>query len=214
MLLYFSAHLSECQQNWHPFEQELWGLLCARRDQRDSVKHLGRIPVILHTDHANTTRLDALPLARVEPKHFRWITELLQGGSRLVYRPGTGVLHKGPDAISRHPEGRDQLILAKANEWSKHKAVIKGIEEAIQAGEFDDEEPVMVVPADLPPERLEPLSYDELLDAGAIGQGAETQIQGARKRMAEKHATLRSRAPAGSIGQAGSPGTRVNGGCL
>ena len=98
VLLYFSAHLSECQQNWHPFEQELWGLLCARRD---SVKHLCRIPVILHTDHANITRLDALPLARVEPKHFRWITELLQGGSRLVYRPGSGVLHKGPDAISR-----------------------------------------------------------------------------------------------------------------
>ena len=25
ILLYFSAHLSGCQQNWHPFEQELWG---------------------------------------------------------------------------------------------------------------------------------------------------------------------------------------------
>jgi hypothetical protein len=26
VLLYFSAHLSPCQQNWHPFEQEFWGL--------------------------------------------------------------------------------------------------------------------------------------------------------------------------------------------
>ena len=94
-------------------------------------------------------------------------------------------MHKGPDAISRHPEGRDQLILAKANEWAKHRSVIKGLTDAIEAGEFDDEEPVMVAPADLPPEQLEPLSYEALLEAGAIGPGAETQIQGIRRKKAE-----------------------------
>ena len=73
--LCFPAHLSPSQQNWHPFEQEFWGLLNSRRD---SIKHLGRIPAIIHTDHANIARLEALPLARVEAKHFRWITELLQ----------------------------------------------------------------------------------------------------------------------------------------
>lgn len=59
VLLYFSAHLSQYQQKWHPFEEEFGGLLCARRD---CVKHLGRIPAILHTDPANITHLDALPL--------------------------------------------------------------------------------------------------------------------------------------------------------
>ena len=176
---HFSAHLSDCQQNWHPFEQEMWGLLCARRD---SIKHLGRIPAVMHTDHANITRLDALPLSRVEPKHFRWIAELLQGGSRLLYRPGTGALHKGPDAISRHPEGRDQLILAKADQWAFHRASIRGLEQATHSGEFDDEEPEMIAPADLPPEKLAPLSYAELVAKGAIGDGSETQIQRARRK--------------------------------
>ena len=80
--------------------------------RRDSVKHLGRIPAIIHTDHANIARLEALPLVRVEAKHFRWITELLQGGSRILHRPGAGALHRAPGGISRHPEGRDRLILA------------------------------------------------------------------------------------------------------
>jgi len=137
VLLYFSAHLSLCQQQWHPYEQELWGLLCARRDM---VKHLGRIPAIIHTDHANLTRLDTLPLERIEPKHFRWASELLQGGSRLFHRPGAGALHRAPDAISRHPEGRDRLILAKADSWTKHRLTIKGVQDTIASGEFDDED--------------------------------------------------------------------------
>ena len=87
VLGYYSAHLSPCQQKWHPFEQEFWGLLCARREM---VKHLGRIPAVIHTDHANIARVEGLPLSRVEPKHFRWNSELRQGGSRLLHRPGAG----------------------------------------------------------------------------------------------------------------------------
>ena len=108
------------------------------------VKQLGRIPAILHTDHANIARLEALPLARVDAKHFRWCSELLQGGSRLLHRPGVGVLNRGPDAISRHPEGRDRLVLARASEWNRHRAAIRGVQEGIVGGEFDDDEPVMV----------------------------------------------------------------------
>ena len=97
--------------HWHPFEQEFWGLLNTRRD---AVKHFGRIPAVIHTDHANISRLEALPLERVDAKHYRWLSELLQGGSLLLYRPGAGVMHKAPDGISRNPEGRDRLILARA----------------------------------------------------------------------------------------------------
>ena len=59
VLLYWSAPLSPSQSNWHPFEQEFYGLLMLRRE---TVKHHGRIPVIIHTDHATITRLEYLPL--------------------------------------------------------------------------------------------------------------------------------------------------------
>ena len=122
MLAYYSAHLSPCQQRYHPFEQEFWGLLCTRRDM---IKHLGRIPAIIHTDHANIARVEGLPLERVESKQFRWNSELRQGGSRLLHRPGLGTLHKGPDGISRDPEGRDRLILARTTEWDRYRAIIR-----------------------------------------------------------------------------------------
>ena len=93
VLLYYSAHLSACQQNWHPFEKEFWGLLCTRKD---AIRHLGRIPAIIHTDHANISRLEALPHARVDAKHFRWCSELLQGGSRLHHWPGLSASNGGP----------------------------------------------------------------------------------------------------------------------
>ena len=61
MLAYYSAHLTQCQQRWHLFEQEFWGLLCSRRDM---VTHIGRIPAIIHTDHANIARVEGLSLER------------------------------------------------------------------------------------------------------------------------------------------------------
>ena len=159
VLLYFSAHLNPCQQNRHPFEQEFWGLLCIRRD---TVRHLGRIPVVILTDHANISRLEALPLSRIDAKHFRWCSELLQGGSRLVHRPGVSALNRGPDAISRHPEGRDQLVLSRAQEWNRHRAAIKGIQDDILRGDFDDDDPKAILIEDVPPEKLAPVPYEIL----------------------------------------------------
>ncbi len=62
VLGYYSAHLSACQQRYHPFEQGFLGLVYTRRDM---IKHLGRIPAILHTDHANIARVEGLPLERI-----------------------------------------------------------------------------------------------------------------------------------------------------
>ena len=50
VLMYWSAPLSPSQSQWHPFEQEFWGLLQLRRE---TVKHFGRIPVVIHTDHGS-----------------------------------------------------------------------------------------------------------------------------------------------------------------
>ena len=92
---------------------------------------MGRIPNINHTDHANLARLDSLDLNRIEPKHYRWYQEICEGGSLLIYRPGTSALHKGPDGLSRNCEGRDKLILAKQNDWTDCRKRIRGICDAI-----------------------------------------------------------------------------------
>ena len=110
VLLYWSAPLSPAQSQWHPSEQEFWGLLNMRREV---VKHFGRIPAIIHTDHGTLVRLEHLPVERIDAKHYRWHAELTQGGTLLLYRPGSGALHKLPDVLSRNPHLRDQLNLAR-----------------------------------------------------------------------------------------------------
>ncbi len=80
MLLYFSAHLSDSQQKWHPYRQEFYALLCY---SREAVKHFGWIPKIIHTDHARIVRQVDLPLGRIDPMEYRWMVELTQGGSPL-----------------------------------------------------------------------------------------------------------------------------------
>ena len=84
--------------------------------------------------------MESLELVRIEPKHYRWFQEIVQGGSLLLYRPGAGQLHKAPDGLSRNPEGRDRLILAKNAEWSGFRERIRGCVAAIVSGEADDED--------------------------------------------------------------------------
>ena len=138
VLMYWSAPLSPAQSQWHPFEQEFWGCLQLRRE---IIKHFGRIPPIIHTDHGSLTRLEYLPLARIEAKHYRWHAEITQGGAKLLYRPGTGALHMIPDGLSRNHPDRDGLVTARIGDWTQHRAVIRGIQSSIVAGHFDDEEP-------------------------------------------------------------------------
>ena len=129
ILMYWSTPLSLSQSQWHPFEQEFWGLLMFRRE---TIKHFGRIPAIIHTDHGTLMRLEYLPLPRIEAKHFRWHAELTSGGSMFLYRSGTGAAHRVPDALSRHPPVRDQLILARTGDWAQLRAVIRGVEKVHQ----------------------------------------------------------------------------------
>ena len=138
-LLYVTCHLADHQMHWHSYEQELWGLLQVCREK---VKQLGRIPHIVHTDHANLARLDVMDLARVEPKHFRWFTELTSGGSLVLHRPGQSSLHKGPDGLSRNVEGRDNLLLAKQGDWDSARERITGVATSIRRGEADEDEPI------------------------------------------------------------------------
>ena len=82
----------------------------------------------------------------------------------MIHRPGQSALHKGPDGISRHPEGRDQLILAKNSEWSDLRQRTRGICRAIDSGEADDDEAEGMTIERVEretPEKLKPLPYKE-----------------------------------------------------
>ncbi len=59
----------------------------------------------------------------------------------LLYRPGTGAMHKLPDALSRNPESRDALNLARIGDWTKQRHIIRGVQATITEGSYDDEDP-------------------------------------------------------------------------
>ena len=175
--------------HWHPFEQEFWGLLCTRRD---ALKHFGRIPAVIHTDHANLARLESLPLERVDSKHFRWLSELLQGGSLLLYRPGAGVMHRAPDGISRNPPGRDRLILARAGELEELRARIRGVRRSIELGDFDNEEPEMVDLSTVPAAHLAPIP-------GASSRVKDETTEKIKEAVEAKKARLRAKEEADEV---------------
>ena len=72
---------------------------------------------------------------------FRWTQELKQGGSLLLYRPGTAQEHKGPDGISRNPPGVQSLLLARKRDWINFRARTRGkpLEEEDDDGRLPDQ---------------------------------------------------------------------------
>jgi hypothetical protein len=138
ILMYWSMPLTPAQSQWHPFEQEFFGAL---HFKREVVKHFGRIPIVIHTDHGTITRLEYLPLDRIEAKHYRWHAELTQGGTLSLYRPGCGALHKLPDALSRNPPLRDALNLSRIGDWTQIRATIRGVQQEIDDGLLTQEDP-------------------------------------------------------------------------
>lgn len=78
---------------------------------------------------------------RLDAKHYRWRAELIQGGCLLYYRPGAGQMHRLPDALSRNPESREVLNLARIGDWTQQKEVIRGVQASVTSGEFADDEP-------------------------------------------------------------------------
>ena len=120
--MYFSAHLSACQQNWHPFKQELYGQKKAKAAFR---KMLGQSPRYAWTDHANLTRLALLPLDRIEPLHFRWYAELTGDGCELLAISGRSQLLAAADAISRNHERRDELMAQRTEDISTMRQRIR-----------------------------------------------------------------------------------------
>ena len=69
-----------------------------------------------------------MPLTRIDSKHFRRFAEIVSDGSRIVYRAGTGALHRAPDGISRHPENMGELLRARMAEWGLHDGGIEQLQ--------------------------------------------------------------------------------------
>ena len=108
----------------------------------------------------------------------------------LLYRPGESSLHKGPDGLSRNPEGRDHLILAKSADWRSFRDRIRGICDAIVEGKAGDDEGEALTIEKLQkedPAKLEPLPLKEGL---AVSLKYE---QGNRDRKSGKPARGRTR---------------------
>ena len=59
----------------------------------------------------------------------------------LLYKAGTRASHRAPDGLSRNPEERDFLNLARTSEWNQYKKAIRGVADTIDKGEFDAEDP-------------------------------------------------------------------------
>jgi len=139
------------------------------------VQHLGRTPALIYTDHANIVRLHEMPLARLDPKIYRWNNEVRAGGSIMRHRPGTAILHRGPDGTSRNPEGRDQLLLKHKPSWEHYRAIIKGIDKVIEDDEFEAEETVDI--ENMSQDLLEPVPYETLEAAGVFVDEATEAIK-------------------------------------
>ena len=129
----------------------------------------GRIPCIIHTDHANITRLDHLPLHRIDAKHLRWYNELVQDGSLLLYRFGAGSLHSLPDALSRNPCKREELNLARTGDWVLYRQAIRGVQKAIDDVRFSDENPPEYTEQDVEDELKEFSKFERDPEEGETG---------------------------------------------
>jgi hypothetical protein len=103
VLAVHSKGLTPAQQAWAPLSLEGYAQLEVRRAVK---KQLGPIKSICWTDHANWTRQQTLE--QVEPKHLRWLSEILADGSEL--RSLAGRSARLGDGYSRNPPERDQLL--------------------------------------------------------------------------------------------------------
>ncbi|CAE7222588.1 pol [Symbiodinium necroappetens] len=98
-----SKGLTPPQQAWAPLSLETYAQLEVRRAVKGM---LGPLRCIMWTDHSNLTRLQTSE--EIQPKHLRWLSELLADGSTL--RSLSGRSARLADGLSRNPPERDELL--------------------------------------------------------------------------------------------------------
>jgi len=104
-----SKGLTPPQQAWAPLSLETLAQLEVRRAVKGM---LGPLRCIMWTDHSNLTRLQSSE--EIQPKHLRWLSELLADGSTL--RSLSGRSARLADGLSRNPPGRDDLLAQRTKD--------------------------------------------------------------------------------------------------
>ena len=93
----------------------------------------------------------------------------MQDGSLLLYRIGSGALHSLPDALSRNPCKRDELILARTGDWVMYRQAIRGVLAAIEDGRFSDDNLPEYTEKDVEKELEEFSKFERDPEEGASG---------------------------------------------
>ena len=104
-----STGLTLPQQAWAPLSLETYAQLEVRRAVKGMI---GPLRCVMWTDHSNLTRLQTSE--EIQPKHLRWLSELLADGS--VLRSLSGRSAKLADGLSRNPPERDELLAQRTKD--------------------------------------------------------------------------------------------------
>ena len=131
-----SKGLTPPQQAWAPLSLETYAQLEVRRAVKGMI---GPLRCIMWTDHSNLTRLQTSE--EIQPKHLRWLSELLADGS--VLRSLSGRSAKLADGLSRNPPERDELLSQRTKDLQGLIGQLRGFSLEEFLGE---EEPGRVIP--------------------------------------------------------------------
>ena len=78
-------------------------------------------------------------------------------------------MHSLPDALSRNPCKRDELILARTGDCVLYRQAIRGVQEAIEDSRFSDESPPQYTEEDVEKELQEFSKFERDPEEGATG---------------------------------------------
>ena len=131
-----SKGLTPPQQAWAPLSLETYAQLEVRRAVKGMI---GPLRCIMWTDHSNLTRLQTSE--EIQPKHLRWLSELLADGP--VLRSLSGRSAKLADGLSRNPPERDELLSQRTKDLQGLIGQLRGFSLEEFLGE---EEPGRVIP--------------------------------------------------------------------
>ena len=139
VLLMTGKGFTPAQQAWPALTLEAFAQLGGKRAQK---KILGPMRTLHWTDHANFTKQQHVELAEIEPKHLRWLSEVVADGSEV--RSLAGRSARLGDGTSRNPGDRDQLLEQRTTELTGIAGQIRNF----NLNEFlsDWEEPGVALP--------------------------------------------------------------------
>ena len=104
VIAYFSASLTSTQQKWSTYDRELWAIIAGVRHFRHYLR--GQHFTVI-TDHQPLLGHEKLPIQDdATGRRARWMVELHAYTFSIKHKQGRS--HQNADALSRHPEHRQE----------------------------------------------------------------------------------------------------------